>query len=158
MSKIYVVTAGVYSDYHICAVFESRELAEEYKEVDADGCDIEEYELNNWHDQKGFVFKITMRKNGDSFNTNHVRGDTDALHFDPELYKYRCINEEMSCGFDIHVRAKDVNHAVKIANEVRVRIIAQTEWDKLEFNTENNDNFDVWKRKIVSVRDGSDDK
>jgi hypothetical protein len=53
MKKIYIVTAGEYSDYHIVRVFEDKDLAVKY--VDAvnlsseeyDECDIEEYEIQD---------------------------------------------------------------------------------------------------------------
>lgn len=46
--KVYVVTAGDYSDYHIVEIFDSREKAEEYvnHSTDSDLNDIEEYNLN----------------------------------------------------------------------------------------------------------------
>ena len=46
--KVYVVTAGDYSDYHIKGIFDSREKAEEYinHSTDSDLNDIEEYNLN----------------------------------------------------------------------------------------------------------------
>ena len=47
MSKIYVVTAGEYSDYGICAVFSMREQAEKYCAC-GHGEYVEEYELDAW--------------------------------------------------------------------------------------------------------------
>ena len=47
MSKIYVVTAGEYSDYEICAVFSTREQAEKYCAC-GHGDYVEEYELDAW--------------------------------------------------------------------------------------------------------------
>ena len=47
MEKVYIVTSGDYSDYHIAAVFSTREKAEEY--VDAHGSDyrVEEYPVDD---------------------------------------------------------------------------------------------------------------
>lgn len=47
MSKIYVVTAGEYSDYGICAVFSTREQAEKYCAC-GHGEYVEEYDLDAW--------------------------------------------------------------------------------------------------------------
>ena len=45
--KIYVVTAGIYSDYHIEKVFTDRKKAEEYKLWLRDSNDIEEYDTSD---------------------------------------------------------------------------------------------------------------
>jgi len=45
MSKVYVVTSGEYSDYHIDAVFDSREAAEVYCAL-GNGNYVEEYDVN----------------------------------------------------------------------------------------------------------------
>ena len=45
--KIYVVTAGIYSDYHIEKVFTDRKKAEEYKLWLRDSNDVEEYDTSD---------------------------------------------------------------------------------------------------------------
>lgn len=45
--KIYVVTAGIYSDYHIERVFTDRKKAEEYKLWLRDSNDVEEYDTSD---------------------------------------------------------------------------------------------------------------
>jgi|688.fasta_scaffold349475_2 hypothetical protein len=48
MTKVYILTAGVYSDYHIVATFSTRELAEEAKKFCGDDDpEIQEYELDS---------------------------------------------------------------------------------------------------------------
>lgn len=44
--KIYIVTEGVYSDYHICAVFSTREKAEEYVQSKGTDYKIEEHAVD----------------------------------------------------------------------------------------------------------------
>lgn len=49
MAKVYVITCGEYSDYHICAVCSTRERAEELRPLYSDRYDIaeiEEYEMD----------------------------------------------------------------------------------------------------------------
>lgn len=49
MAKVYVITSGEYSDYHICAVCSTRERAEELRPLYSDRWDIaeiEEYEMD----------------------------------------------------------------------------------------------------------------
>lgn len=48
--KIYVITKGDYSDYHICAVTEDKDKAKELKKIFTDDwreANIEEYETND---------------------------------------------------------------------------------------------------------------
>ena len=45
MDKVYIVTSGEYSDYHIDAVFSCSEHAEEYKERGGGDC-VEEFPLD----------------------------------------------------------------------------------------------------------------
>jgi hypothetical protein len=48
MTKVYILTAGVHSDYRIVATFSTRELAEEAKKFCGDDDpEIEEYELDS---------------------------------------------------------------------------------------------------------------
>ena len=58
--KVYVVTAGEYSDYHIVGIFDSREKAEEYINYStySDLNDIEEYNLNEPPDKREKIFEI----------------------------------------------------------------------------------------------------
>lgn len=51
--KIYVITSGDYSDYHIIGVTDKKEVAEQYKKLhnnavsDYDCCEIEEYDTDD---------------------------------------------------------------------------------------------------------------
>lgn len=74
--KVYVVTAGDYSDYHIKGIFDSREKAEEYinHSTDSDLNDIEEYNLNEPKpDKSEKVFTL--------------RSEFDAIDFEVIGYK-----------------------------------------------------------------------
>lgn len=53
MQKVYAITRGEYSDYHIEKIFSTREAAEKYCAVDTNKCDepmIEEYDLEDGSD------------------------------------------------------------------------------------------------------------
>jgi hypothetical protein len=47
--KVYVVTSGCYSDYHICRIFEDKENAIKYRDYSSDDeiNDVEEYTLSD---------------------------------------------------------------------------------------------------------------
>ena len=67
MSKIYVVTAGEYSDYGICAVFSMREQAEKYCAC-GHGEYVEEYELDAWSaDGCEVVYGVRSKRDTDTF-------------------------------------------------------------------------------------------
>ena len=61
MSKVYIVTAGIYSDYHICAASLDKEHAEILAEKYTDRFDkavIEEYELDEFFEEANRVLHI----------------------------------------------------------------------------------------------------
>lgn len=80
--KVYVVTVGDYSDYHIKGIFDSREKAEEYINHSASSelNDIEEYNLNELKSDKGEkVFKLRSKFDEIDF---HITGyGPDAAHY-----------------------------------------------------------------------------
>ena len=62
MPNVYIVTAGEYSDYGICAVFDNRKSAEEYCAL-GHGEFVEEYELNstsNASDPVDYVYEFRI--------------------------------------------------------------------------------------------------
>ena len=62
--KIYVVTSGSYSDYHINKVFTDKDKAYEYAEWHNhwDGTDVEEYETeDDFVVDKYYIIRITMK-------------------------------------------------------------------------------------------------
>lgn len=120
--KIYIVTKGSYSDYHICAIFSTEEKAQRL--VDSlnrrwnTPC-IEEYEIDAVEIPKGYKnYFVRMTKEGSVLEQNI----SDSTYF---------MNET---GFDINQNifsyqfAEDETHAVKITNERRVQKIANNEW------------------------------
>lgn len=104
MSKVYVITAGVYSDYHIQKIFDNRPTAEEYIrqcELSDDyfsrSATIEEYDLEsecNPPDKEPIkVVSLFLNKDG-NFNDNISVVDydpTDEYHreiWENDLYKF----------------------------------------------------------------------
>lgn len=129
MKNIFVVTRGDYSDYRICAVFTEKELAEKYvnsfKEDDWSKPRIEIYSLNPYEHQLKNNYKpffLRMQKDG----------TCTEIYVKDSSYGFE--SEELNIGFDIHknmhisIFAKDEKHAIKIANEKRVQLIATNQW------------------------------
>jgi len=122
MNKIYVITDGDYSDYHIVAVYDDKNLAEKVsKKI---GADVEEYNLNPF-----------SREDVDKKNIYFVRMDRDGnvpeIKIDNTGYRLENLNEAGFCmqgNMYMTVLANDEKHAIKIVNEKRVQIIAENKW------------------------------
>jgi hypothetical protein len=122
--KIYIVTSGEYSDYHIEAVFSTKELAESYIEDTTsednrfyDDPTIEIYEIDGYSDMKKRGYKlyyVSMEKDGSVYSIN----ETDWCPHQDEL----CINRFNR--LTAMVKAKSEKHAIKIVNERRAYLIA----------------------------------
>ena len=64
--KVYIVTAGSYSDYHIAKVFTDEDKAEEYREWLYDSNDVEEYETeDDLQVDKYYKIQVIMRVHDD---------------------------------------------------------------------------------------------
>ena len=119
MATIYICTSGEYSDYGINAVFDKKELAEEF--CSRYGGYHRRWELNPKGKELrlGYrVYVVTMNKDGDTVEareTNFFADETTwGIRHDGLMY--------LTCW------AKSDQHAVKIANEHRVQMIANNEW------------------------------
>ncbi|MDY6862813.1 MAG: hypothetical protein SV062_07465 [Thermodesulfobacteriota bacterium] len=127
---VYIVTCGVYSDYHICGVFTNKALAQKYINCFNGGngyseMKIEEWCLDPWNMElrKGYhAWFVRMAKGGDTIEIE--KADSD----------YGYCSGATEYGFDIyynmyaHVMAKNEEHAIKITNELRVMAIANDDW------------------------------
>lgn len=124
MKKIFVVTEGNYSDYHICGVFDTKEKAEKY--VLCFGGDVEEYEINP-HDEQltnGYKsYRVYMDITGSTkeYGVDCGDGSANKNHFATNYHdnKIRLVSS---------MWAKNKKHVIKIANERRVEYIANNMW------------------------------
>lgn len=85
---VYVVTEGDYSDYHICAVFSSREQAQRYIDTHSlfdvyASYDIEDYEMDVTLQSK-YLF-VTY-----NYNTSHIL-DVDEYRINGEPNCFGCL-------------------------------------------------------------------
>jgi hypothetical protein len=145
MDKIYAVSSGDYSDYHIEAIFESEELAQKYLKEKIDELkekygkdheywneyrEIEVYILNKKKMDIGY-YNVGMYKNGNVRNVYKRNGRIDAdeevmikQFKEREEHNKQRINKIINCLI-FCVSAKDEKHAIKIANERRTQLIAE---------------------------------
>lgn len=89
MAKIFIVTSGEYSDYHIDAVFSTREKAEEYADICGPDYEIEEYEVDAPVDNKDGIWKVRLDMQSgaiDSVEKLIFETKMDELLIDSVLY------------------------------------------------------------------------
>ena len=127
MKSIWLIEEGEYSDYHIVGVFSSKENAERMQSILAQGHD--ESRIVEWTLDPGIaeiaqglrVWSVMILEDG-TVTDAKLRGGIDV--YPPEIRKP--MNREPF----LHVMrwARDQEHAIKIVNEHRTRIIALGEW------------------------------
>ncbi len=119
MTKIYVLTQGSYSDYHIIGLFSTQELVKHYQDIYEDR-QIEELELVDLIGiQKGW--RVWMDREGKASTISSVVIQESNWNYGTSGGKVVIVCE---------IIAKTKEGAVKIANEYRVQLIASGEWDR----------------------------
>lgn len=125
MKKIYLVSSGSYSDYHIDAVFDDQGLAQSFidsfkKDCFGDKMNIEEWELNAGEYRKGLKpYFIRFKKKS---------SDIDEINIEESSYGFsrgEQMGRDIEGGIYAHVWGKDEKHAIKVANEKRAQFLAQ---------------------------------
>jgi hypothetical protein len=128
---IYVVTTGEYSDYGIVAMFTTKEDAQRFIDVCGERPyssfnDIEEYELDASVPQirKGFSpWWVQMDEHGNTFNAEvNTFGKGIVRKPDDEFRGATRLRERW---FNWYGWSKDREHALKIANEHRIGLLAK---------------------------------
>lgn len=139
MKTVYAVSEGSYSDYHVVAVFSSKEKAEEFRRLfpNADYNETEEYELDpavvNLAKRGYNAYRIFMLRDG-----SVERAEVLAMDYyhenSTEIFR-RSGNPYLigkGKGTDVlnaTVWAKSEKHAIKIVNEKRAQLIALGKWE-----------------------------
>lgn len=128
---VFLVTHGNYSDYKVCAVFTEKALAEKYinsfEENSYEDFRIENYILNPYNkelsnDYKPYFLRMTRE------------GKCTEIIIKDSSFGFE--SGDIDFGFDINknmyisIFAKDEIHAIKIANEKRVQLLANNKWSK----------------------------
>ena len=117
MKKIYVITKGEYSDYHICAVYSDKKKAEEVAKLFKKSW-IEEWPIDVVPSQNKKRFWISMRKSGEIKKIKEDNEFDDVFDFRDDATEW--IDKE---GWTFQVWAKDKDHAIKIAGEWRRKLL-----------------------------------
>lgn len=149
MNKIYVITSGDYSDYHIITVMSSMKKAKEFKEYYEktqryDSVEIEVYNIDQWLFQARnslFPWYVEMYSDGETLKAEKLTYIPNNINqcyiITPMKKKYikldprpdwkemdKNFNEYFFPGLLTYIFAEDKKHAVKIANEKRTALLA----------------------------------
>ena len=124
MGKVYVITSGCYSDYHICAVTldpqKAKVLKEFYSRKEYDEPDIEEYDADYCYDRitsgcNPYLVRFTKGGAADDVFENCVCCEDRVYQSGNGRFVF------------VKLWAKDKLSAVKIAAERRARFLAEKE-------------------------------
>lgn len=114
--KIYIVTSGEYSDYHICAVFSTREKAEEYVQIHGTDYGIEEYDLDEEIKREVKLWRVAVAiKNNEIIiiepcpTEYRVEEMTDTCYINADWYGEPIMY--------FYVQSETMDRAIKIASE-----------------------------------------
>ena len=132
MNIIYVVTSGIYSDYHIKAVFSDKEEAEYLTDIlnanNYDEARIEEYPLDRY-DKYGIknmcYWPFRYYPETDKWENGFYVGKTAYGDFDVNVVEKREPFGGLPGYYSVYVQAKTRDAALKIANEKIMMAIAK---------------------------------
>ena len=111
--KIYIVTSGEYSDYHIDAVFSTKELAEDYIQHNGTDYRIEECNLDEEIDRNTKLWRVEFDIKDGEFKEAYVMGCAE------DDFRDTCeVSGDSDCQrIHFFVATETMNKAVKIASE-----------------------------------------
>lgn len=141
ITKVYIVTAGSYSDYHICAVFGTRKEAKAYCKFrdDVGGIftgdhHIEEYCVGTFDAQKpGYLYDVSICKCYRPTATLYALCERDTLLARCDSCKQRggsrcnIIDCYSHPGRTVELREKDPQKAIKIVQDRIAKAKAERE-------------------------------
>ena len=138
-TKLWMVTDGDYSAYHVCGIFSTKDRAEYAKRAFMAENDIEEIMLDEMPEHpKGYLqYLVFMERDGTVQEITQL--PIGEITFSPwygdvdfEYKKYHKTAAILGPGIIKNMRwevmAEDEKHAIKIVNEKRLMMLANNEW------------------------------
>ena len=118
-NKVFVITRGDYSDYHIERVFSTRKQANDYLDTKDDSYRMEMYDMDEPYESKAELYCITFRfdrKKVENVQICCVGGKKDLIHARRTYYGESVL--------DIFIESDSRKRALKVASERYGAIIA----------------------------------
>lgn len=142
--RVYLVTAGDYSDTHVVGVFSTQEKADQVASIypDGDAC-VRAVDVDA---DPGFpkgkqLYMVSMNRQGDTIATE--RSAPNGYPIDKRCWLGQSYQTPKQVVMRTKCWAGNEHHAVKIANERRSMLIAlgkwPQNWDKQFCHTLNNE-------------------
>lgn len=123
--KVFVITAGKYSDFHICAVASNAERAELLRKFYCCGGNEADVEIYDTDDAPQIVGTPTRIYNVRISPSGQVTmGGGEEYHFGDDRYNTR-YELGPSLAFQMWLPAVDEEHAKKIACDTRAVVLAK---------------------------------
>lgn len=135
--SVWVVEQGSYSDYHVVGVYSTQENAEMIaarinKNLGYDAATVDEWPLDpavNELNRGLSGFRVTMLRDGSVHAVKPAeRWEGVVFTEEADLSAYPFAGSPGPFMLIARVWARDEQHAVKIANERRIQMIAANEW------------------------------
>lgn len=140
MASIWVVEQGEYSDYGVLGVFSTKENAETLmshinKDMQNNPATVDEWPLNPGVSElrQGYTPYYVVMSMTDGATERCEKEENYLLSgTQHEVFERWQSKNEKPPQLWIHLWAKDETHAIKIANEHRMRMIAEGSWREKE--------------------------
>ena len=142
--KIYIVSDGDYSDYHIIGIYSTREKAEYAKSLYLSENKIWETTLDYLPEHPNGCLPYFVRMDSEGNVKHSGREDPDVISGCKWGAYYLKEEGVEKLEFFFKMWATDEEHAIKIASEYRRRLLAEAALINLDWKNEKAIN-DFWK-------------
>lgn len=123
MDKVYIITYGDYSDYSICAVFSTRDKAEEYIQQHGNTFRIEEYLLDEAVEQSE-IWSVEIGMSSHKIRLCESCSDSWSIGRVDKFRVYEPAFRNSEWGIKMFLRSDSMDRAIKVANERVGQIVA----------------------------------
>lgn len=125
MSKLYAVTAGCYSDYHIVALCSDKNKVEKITACCTDGyfsswdeANVCEFEDGIRMDLDKSVFEVNVSTKFASYGIHELFGEDKIAALTGRTYKINEVRVRGDGSYNVYVLADDADKALKIARDL----------------------------------------
>lgn len=123
MDKVYIITYGNYSDYSICAVFSTRDKAEEYIQQHGNVYRIEEHLLDEEVKQSE-IWSVEIGMSSHKINQCKSCSDSWSVERVDKFRIFEPVFHNNEWGIKMLLRADSMDRAIKVADERIAQIVA----------------------------------
>lgn len=123
--KVYIITKGEYSDYHICGVSDDKERAEFLRKYFSDDwrqAEIEIYDTDDFTPvlEGNEMYTVTFNPDGTARAYKVDEDARDCYDRNHKVYSWRTMTAtgKFSYAYSVTVFARDNEHAIKIASDI----------------------------------------